>query len=106
MKSYGSDGWSWKNILIGLALVVGGRIIGFLDGISAFFTAGDSTKIPAWFYPGLWLSAILMALGSFGFWFVVPAFQKWGKTKPWLAWTFLAIAVLILFILYFYSFKG
>jgi hypothetical protein len=89
-------GWSLLNIVDGLISVIIGSSILIAGVIWGFLVAGDSDK-PLPFY--FWLIEVagiaMVALGVLGFWFVIPAFQKWGRAQPGLAWICLAIAIVV-----------
>ncbi|MDR3582025.1 MAG: hypothetical protein P4L67_01995 [Candidatus Pacebacteria bacterium] len=99
-------GWTAKNFLIGLVLVVLGYSINFLVGtFSLLFIGNGKPSILFYVWPGI--TFLFMAAGVFGFWCVIPAFQKWGHTqKQWIAWVFFgAVIVIIVAFIYLFSVK-
>lgn len=99
-----SKGWTVKNIGIGL-WCVGAGFFFILLAILVGFSGIDSGKLPPPLYVNIIdiIALILMAIGALGFWFVIPAFQKWKHTKyEWGAWLFLAIATLLICVLIYF----
>ena len=88
-----SEGWTKKNwgrgfLFIGIAGAL--LVIDILVGLTGI----DSGKTPFLFYVILPAIYIALGFGILGFWVVIPAFQKWYRTKrEWLAWLFLIIAI-------------
>jgi hypothetical protein len=87
-------GWSGKNIWTGLGLLFVGFIIWFADSVVMGFASGIAGKK---FTLGFWggLGFLLMAFGILGYWIAIPAFQKWWRTKRWLALIFLVPSILL-----------
>ena len=89
------EGWSWKNIRVGLIFIGIGVIIDLVAGFFGLSIIGLDI-IPTWYSVCVWIASSSILLGLFGFILVIPAFQKWGKTRPWIAWTLLIIVVVAL----------
>jgi hypothetical protein len=91
-------GWSLINILIGLVFIASALVVSdFINFLSfiGFFPMRNS--LPSWYYFYPWIVLSMITLGVLGFWFVIPAFQKWWHTKRWLAWTFLGIGSVLIY---------
>jgi hypothetical protein len=81
-------------------------LIYILDLFAVFGYVGDATRsLPPWY--AILTSTIaggtfiLLIFGIFGFWLVIPAFQKWRHTKnEWIAWVFLAVSVFSIILFY------
>jgi hypothetical protein len=105
LRLFFDKGWSLMNIFTGIILVIFSWLMAIVDGffVGSHAFMGDAGPINIGFggYLVLSFAFVMIVLGSLGFWFVIPAFQKWGHTKPWLAWVFLTIAVLILLACFF-----
>lgn len=87
-------GWTAKNTLTGLGFLFVGFIIWFLDSVVAGVNngiTGKNTGIGFWGDFGF----ALMAFGVLGYWTVIPAYQKWWKTKRWAALIFIIPGALI-----------
>jgi membrane protease YdiL (CAAX protease family) len=97
-----SKGWSRKNIKRGFLFLGIGLILTFFSILTGL-TGIDSGKIPLVFYVIYGIALFFISFGVLGFWLLIPAFQKWRHTKKeWLAWTFLAIAIVLLCVLFYF----
>lgn len=90
-----SKGWSAKNIRMGGIFVALGFFT-FIADIYTSFESGSPAVLP-WVNLIGYTSYAIMLIGISGFWFIVPAFEKWWHTKKqWLAWIFLVVGIVII----------